>query len=61
MRLIASIGEALQHVGAAAGQFKTMGHRGCMPRRISDCIAPVIGPPKPPETLPAAGSRPGSG
>ena len=47
-RLIANIGAAIQHVRAAAEQFKTMDPRGCMLRYISDRTAPVIGPPKPP-------------
>lgn len=43
-RLIANIGAALQHVKAAAQQFKDMDRWGCLLRYISDRIAPVIGP-----------------
>jgi hypothetical protein len=38
----------LQHVKAAAEQFKDLDRWGCLLRYISDRIAPVIGPPKPP-------------
>ena len=54
-RLIANIGAALQHVRAAAEQFKTIDPWGCMLRYISDRIAPVIRPPRPPPRLAAAG------
>jgi hypothetical protein len=54
-RLIANIGAALQHVKAAAEQFKDLDRWGCLLRYISDRIAPVIGPPTPPPELPAAG------
>ena len=54
-RLIANIGAALQHVKAAAEQFKDLDRWGCLLRYISDRIAPVIGPPTPPVTLPATG------
>jgi len=53
--LIANIGKALQHVKAAAEQFKDLDRWGCLVRYISDRIAPVIGPPKPPHGLPATG------
>ena len=49
-RLIANIGAALQHVKAAAEQFKNLDRWGCLLRYISDRIAPVIGPPTPPPT-----------
>ena len=54
-RLIANIGAALQHVKAAAEQFKDLDRWGCLLRYISDRIAPVIGPPTPPVTLSATG------
>ena len=54
-RLIANIGAALQHVKAAAEQFKDLDRWGCLLRYISDRIAPVIGPPTPPVALPATG------
>ena len=54
-RLIANIGAALQHVKAAAEQFKDLDRWGCLLRYISDRIAPVIGPPKPAQGLPATG------
>jgi hypothetical protein len=54
-RLIANIGAALRHVRAAAEQFKDLDRWGCLLRYISDRIAPVIGPPRPPTGLPAAG------
>ena len=54
-RLIANIGEALQHVKAAAEQFKNIDRWGCLLRYVSERIAPVIGPSKPPAALPATG------
>ena len=54
-RLIANIGAALQHVKAAAEQFKDLDRWGYLLRYISDRIAPIIGPPKPVQGLPAAG------
>ncbi len=54
-KLIANIGAALQHVKAAAEQFKDLDRWGCMLRYVSDRIAPVIGPPKPAVGLPASG------
>jgi hypothetical protein len=54
-RLLANIGTALQHVKAAAEQFKDLDRWGCLLRYISDRIAPVIGPPKPFQGLPAVG------
>lgn len=46
-RLIANICAALQHVKAAAEQFKDLDRWGCLLRYISDRIAPVIGPARP--------------
>ncbi len=54
-RLIANIGAALQHVRAAAEQFQGLDRWRCLLRYISDRIAPVIGPPKPPAALLATG------
>jgi hypothetical protein len=54
-RLIANIGAALQHVKAAAEQFKELDRSGCLLRYISDRIAPAIGPPRPPPRLSATG------
>ena len=54
-RLIANIGVALRHVKATAEQFKDLDRWGCLLRYISDRIAPVIGPPKPPQRLPVTG------
>jgi hypothetical protein len=45
----------LRHVRAAAEQFKDLDRWGHLLRYISDRIAPVIGPPKPPAALPATG------
>jgi len=54
-RLIANIGAALQHVKAAAEQFRDLDRWGCLLRYISDRIAPVIGPPGSPPGLAATG------
>ena len=54
-RLIANIHAALQHVKAAAEQFKDLDRWGCLLRYVSDRITPVIGPPRPPPGLPATG------
>ena len=54
-RLIANIGAALQYVKTAAEQFRDLDRWACLLRYISDRIAPVIGPPKPPTALPATG------
>ncbi len=54
-RVIANIGAALQHVKAAAEQFKDLDRWGCLLRYVSDRIAPVIGPPKPPPAMLATG------
>jgi hypothetical protein len=56
--LIASIGAALRHVGAAAEQFQDLDRSGRLLRDISERIAPVIGPFKPPDGLPASRSLP---
>lgn len=53
--LIANIGAALLHIKAAAEQFKDLDRWDCLLRYISDRIAPVIGPPKPPLRQPAPG------
>ena len=60
-RLIANIGAALQHVKAAAEQFKDLDRWGCLLRYISDRIAPVIAPSRPPPALPAMGQLPDLG
>ena len=54
-KLIANIGAALQHVKAAAEQFKDMDRWACLLRYISNRIAPVIGPPRLAQALPATG------
>jgi hypothetical protein len=54
-QLIASIGAALQHVKAAAEQFKTADRWALMLRYVSDKIAPTLPPFKPPTGLPATG------
>ena len=54
-RLIANIGAALQHVKTAAEQFRDLDRWACLLRYISDRIAPVIGPPRAPPSLPAIG------
>lgn len=53
--LIANIGAALLHVRAAAEQFAQADQWGLLLRYISDRIAPVIGPSRPPDALPASG------
>ena len=53
--LIANIHAALQHVKAAAEQFKTKDPWIVLLRYVSDKIAPVIGPFRPPNALRAAG------
>ncbi len=60
-KLIANIGAALQHVRAAAEQFQGLDRWRRLLRYISDRIAPIIGPPKPPAALPATGSLPDLG
>jgi len=54
-RLIANIGKALQHVKAAAEQFKNLDPWRCLLRYICDRIAPVIGPPTSPPALDMTG------
>ncbi len=54
-RLIANIGAALQHVKAAAEQFKDLDRWGCLLRYISARIAPVTGPPRLAQGLPGTG------
>lgn len=53
--MIANVHAALQHVKAAAEQFKELDRWGCLLRYISDRIAPLIGPPKPQPALAASG------
>jgi hypothetical protein len=47
-KFLANIGAALQHVKAAAEQFNNLDRWGCLIRYISERIAPLLGPPKPP-------------
>ena len=51
--LIANIGAALQHVRAAAEQFKSIDPWTLLLRYVSDKIAPTLGPFRPPDALPA--------
>jgi hypothetical protein len=53
--LIANIGAALQHVRAAAEQFAQADRWALLLRYVSERIAPTIGPPITPATLPASG------
>ena len=53
--LIANIHAALKHVRAAAEQFKAADPWAVLLRYVSDKIAPVIGPFRPPNALPASG------
>ncbi|MDZ7915176.1 MAG: transposase [Rhodococcus sp. (in: high G+C Gram-positive bacteria)] len=53
--LIANIQAALQHVKAAAEQFKTNDRWALMLRYVSEKIAPALGPFRPPDGLPATG------
>jgi hypothetical protein len=53
--LIANIGAALQHVRQAAEQFAQADRWALLLRYISQRIAPVIAPFKPPDGLPAGG------
>ena len=53
--LIANIHAALQHVKAAAEQFKTVDRWATLLRYVSDRIAPTLPPFKPPPWLPAKG------
>jgi len=45
----------LQHVKAAAQQFKDLDRWGCLLRYIGERIAPAIGLPKPTQALAATG------
>ena len=54
--VIANFHAALQRVKAAAEQMKATDRRAVLLRHISDKIAPVIGPFRPPQALPAMGS-----
>ncbi len=53
--LVANIRKALQHVRLAAKQLKTTDTWATLLRYVSDQIAPVIGPFRPPPGLPATG------
>ena len=53
--LIANIHAALQHVKAAAEQFKAADRWALLLRYVSDKIAPALGPFRPPNALPATG------
>jgi hypothetical protein len=53
--LIASIHAALRHVRAAGEQIKKTDRWAVLLRFVSEKIAPVIGPFRPPEALPATG------
>jgi hypothetical protein len=53
--LIANIGAALRHVAQAAEQFTQPDRWALLLRYVSDRIAPVIGPFRPPDRLPASG------
>ena len=51
--LIANVHAALQHVKAAAEQFKSADRWAMLLRYVSDKIAPTLGPFRPPTGLPA--------
>ncbi|MBI2748877.1 MAG: hypothetical protein HYX43_05905, partial [Burkholderiales bacterium] len=53
--LIANIRAALQHVKDTAEQFKSIDPWAVLLRYVSEKIAQVLGPFKPPEVLPATG------
>ncbi|MFN9654660.1 MAG: hypothetical protein ACK55Q_02855 [Dolichospermum sp.] len=53
--LISNIHAALQHVRAAAEQFKATDRWALMLRYVSDKIASTLGPFRPPTSLPASG------
>jgi hypothetical protein len=59
--LIANIHAALQHVKAAAEQFKTADPWAVLLRYVSDKIAPMLGPFRPPMGLLATGQLPDLG
>lgn len=60
-RLTANIGAALQHLMAAAEQFKDLDRWGCLLLDVGDVIAPVIGRARPPSGLPATAQLPDPG
>ncbi len=53
--LIANIRAALQHVNDTPQQFKLIDRWAVLLRYVSDKIAPVLGPFRPPDGLPATG------
>ena len=53
--LVANIRKALQQVRVAAQQLKAIDPWAALPRYVSDRIAPVIAPFRPPAGLPASG------
>ena len=53
--LIANIHAALQYVKDTAQQFKVIDRWAVLLRSVSDRIAPVLGPFRPPDGLPATG------
>ncbi len=53
--LIANIRAALQHVKDTAEQFKVIDRWAVLLRYVSDRIAPVLGPFRPPDVLPSTG------
>jgi hypothetical protein len=53
--LIANIRAALQYVKDTAEQFKVVDRWAVLLRYVSDKIAPVLGPFRPPDVLPATG------
>jgi hypothetical protein len=53
--LIANIRAALQHVKDTAEQFKVIDRWAVLLRYVSDKIAPVLSPFRPPDALPATG------
>jgi hypothetical protein len=53
--LIANIRGALQHVKDTAQQFKVIDRWAVLLRYVSDRIAPVLGPFRPPDVLSATG------
>ena len=46
---------------AYVSRFKDLDRWGCLLRGVSDRVAPVIGPPRPPPCLPATGQLPDLG
>lgn len=53
--LIANIRVALQYVKDSAEQFKSIDRWAVLLSYVSDKIAPVLGPFRPPDALPASG------